>query len=127
MKAGSVGAEFGRWADLVERDLANFRQAHRTLIERGDAARAVAIIDGLAVIGTTRGLAELADWCDATVAMVDQRGDGLELAALCCRGPVLVVAEPGRGDLRRRRANGHGGWGARAQPGGGEVRGASNP
>ena len=51
VKAGSVGAEFGRWADLVERELANFREAHRLLIDNGDADRAVAIVDGLAIIG----------------------------------------------------------------------------
>ena len=47
VKGGSIGADFGRWADLVERDLANFRQAHRLLIDLGDTQRAVAIVDGL--------------------------------------------------------------------------------
>ena len=82
VKAGSVGAEFGRWADLVERELANFREAHRLLIAIGDADRAVAIVDGLAIIGYSRCLMELADWCDATVNMVKGRGDPLELAAV---------------------------------------------
>ena len=82
VKAGSVGAEFGRWADLVERELANFREAHRLLIDNDDADRAVAIVDGLAIIGAERCLMELADWCDATVNMVEGRSDRLELAAV---------------------------------------------
>ena len=36
---GIVGPRFGYWADLVERDLANFRQAHRWAIEIGDIER----------------------------------------------------------------------------------------
>ncbi len=80
--AGSVGPNFGRWADLVEREFANFRQAHRWAIETGDIERAIAIVDGFAVVGQERGLMELADWCDATVAMVEGRNDYLEVAAL---------------------------------------------
>jgi len=80
--AGSVGANFGSWADIAERDLANFRQAHRWAIEAGDHEQAVRIVDGLAVVGHERGLLELADWCDATVAMVDGRNDRYEVAAL---------------------------------------------
>jgi predicted ATPase/class 3 adenylate cyclase len=80
--AGSVGSRFGFWADLVERELANFRQAHRWAIEAGDVDRAVAIVDGLAVVGLERGLMELADWCDATVSMAAGRDDHLEVAAL---------------------------------------------
>ena len=79
---GSIGSRFGFWADLVERELANFRQAHRWAIENGDIERAVDIVDGLAVVGTERGLMELADWCDATVAMAAGRDDNLEVAAL---------------------------------------------
>ena len=79
---GSVGSRFGFWADLVERDLANFRQAHRWAIETADIERAVGIVDGLAVVGQERGLMELADWCDATVAMTAGRDDHLEVAAL---------------------------------------------
>jgi predicted ATPase/DNA-binding SARP family transcriptional activator len=82
VKVGSVGAAFGRWADLVERELANFREAHRLLIDNGDADRAVAIVDGLAIIGAQRCLMELADWCDATVKLVEGRSDPLELAAV---------------------------------------------
>ena len=80
--AGSVGSRFGFWADLVERELANFRQAHRWAIEAPDIERAVGIVDGLAVVGLERGLMELADWCDATVAMAAGRDDHLEVAAL---------------------------------------------
>jgi predicted ATPase len=80
--AGSVGPRFGLWADVVERDLANFRQAHRWAIEAADIERAVGIVDGLAVVGLERGLMELADWCDATVAMAAGRGDHLEVAAV---------------------------------------------
>jgi predicted ATPase len=87
VKVGSVGPEFGRWADLVERDLPNFRQAHRLLIEAGDAEGAVAIVDGLSVVGSERGLMELADWCDATVGLVRGRNDALELAALAAAAP----------------------------------------
>ena len=79
---GIVGPRFGYWADLVERDLANFRQAHRWAIEVGDIERAVGIVDGLAVVGHERGLMEVADWCDATVAMVEGRNDHLEVVAL---------------------------------------------
>jgi predicted ATPase/class 3 adenylate cyclase len=80
--AGSVGPRFGFWADLVERDLANFRQAHRWAIEAADIERAVGIVVGLAVVGLERGLMELADWCDATVAIAAGRNDHLEVAAL---------------------------------------------
>ena len=80
--AGSVASSFGYWADLVERDLANFRQAHRWAIETGDIERAVGIVDGLAVVGHERGLMELADWCDATVAMVEGHNDRHEVVAL---------------------------------------------
>jgi predicted ATPase/class 3 adenylate cyclase len=80
--AGIVGPRFGYWADLVERDLANFRQAHRWAIEGGDIERAVGIIDGLAVVGRERGLMELSDWCDATVDVVEGRNDRLEVSAL---------------------------------------------
>jgi predicted ATPase len=80
--AGSVGPGFGYWADLVERELANFRQAHRWAIEAGDIARAVGIVGGLAVVADERGLMELADWCDATVAMAEGRNDHYEVAAL---------------------------------------------
>ncbi len=79
---GIVGPRFGYWADLVERDLANFRQAHRWAIEAGDIERAVGIIDGLAVVGNEQGLMEMADWCDATVAMVEGHNDRHEVAAL---------------------------------------------
>ena len=79
--AGSVGSRFGFWADLVERDLANFRLAHRWAIETADIQRAVDIVDGLSVVGLERGLMELADWCDATVAMASGRDDHLEVAA----------------------------------------------
>jgi predicted ATPase/class 3 adenylate cyclase len=80
--AGSVGPSVGRWADLVEREFANFRQAHRWAIETGDIERAVGIVDGLAVVGHERGLMELADWCDATVAMVEGHNDRHEVVAL---------------------------------------------
>ena len=60
----------------------NFRQAHRLLVDDSDAAGAVAIVEGLSVVGFERGLMELADWCDATVAMVTGRNDALELAAV---------------------------------------------
>jgi predicted ATPase/DNA-binding SARP family transcriptional activator len=82
VKAGSTGRHFGRWADLVDRDLANFRQAHRLLVDHGDPEHAVAIVDGLATIGAERCVMELADWCDATVKLVEGRGDPLELAAV---------------------------------------------
>ena len=42
----------------------------------------MAIVDGLAIIGAERCLMELADWCDATVNMVEGRSDPLELAAV---------------------------------------------
>jgi predicted ATPase/class 3 adenylate cyclase len=80
--AGSVGSRFGFWADLVERELANFRQAHRWAIDAADIELAVEIVDGLAVVGQERGLMELADWCDATVEMAAGRDDPLEVAAL---------------------------------------------
>lgn len=80
--AGSVGAAFGVWADVVETELANFRRAHRSAIEAADAEQAVRIVDGLAVVGHERGLLELADWCDATVTMVEGRNDRHEVAAL---------------------------------------------
>jgi predicted ATPase len=82
VKAGSTGPKFGRWADLVERDLPNFRQAHRLMVDEGDAPGAVAIVDGLSIVGSERGLMELADWCDATVHLVTGRDDALELSAL---------------------------------------------
>ena len=86
--AGSVGPSFGRWADVAERELANFRQAHRWAIETGDVERAVGIVDGLAVVGFERGLMELADWCDATVRMVHGRNDHHEVAALAAAAPL---------------------------------------
>jgi predicted ATPase/class 3 adenylate cyclase len=85
--AGGVGSRFGYWADLVERELPNFRQAHRWAIEAGDIERAVGIVDGLAVVGHERGLMELADWCDTTVAMVEGRNDRYEVAALAAAVP----------------------------------------
>ena len=80
--AGSVGATFGLWADVVETELANFRLAHRWAIETASPEQAVQIVDGLAVVGHERGLLELADWCDATVAIVNGRHDRQEVAAL---------------------------------------------
>ena len=82
VKAGSIGPDFGRWADLAEADLANFREAHRLLVEARDTERAVAIVDGLSVVAAERGLIEIVDWCDATVALAESRGDRLEVAAL---------------------------------------------
>jgi predicted ATPase/DNA-binding SARP family transcriptional activator len=82
VKAATVGAGFSHWADLVERELANFRQAHRLRVDQGDADRAVAIVDGLAGIGAERCVMELADWCDVTVELVAGRSDEIELAAL---------------------------------------------
>ena len=82
VKRGSTGADFKYWADVVERDLANFRQAHRRFLDLRDAAGAIDIIDGLAVVATERGLMELADWCDATTSLTDGRGDVLEVIAL---------------------------------------------
>ncbi|HMK12770.1 MAG TPA: hypothetical protein VK461_14355, partial [Acidimicrobiales bacterium] len=87
VKAGAVGPEFGRWADIVERDLANFREAHRLLLDLGDVEAAVAIVDGLALVGAQRGLMEMADWCDLTVAITEGRGDRLEVAALAAAAP----------------------------------------
>jgi predicted ATPase len=87
VKIGSAGAEFGRWADLVERDLPNFRLAHRLLIDAGELAGAVAIVDGLRLVGFERALMELADWCDTTVERVRGRNDHLELAALAAATP----------------------------------------
>ena len=104
--AGSVGPRFGYWADLVERDLANFRQAHRWAIEAGDIERAVGIVDGLAVVGHERGLMELADWCDATVAMAAGRDDHLEVAALAAAAPFWYLQTRGQRDHRRRRPHG---------------------
>ncbi len=80
--AGSVSATFGLWADVVETELANFRLAHRWAIETASPEQAVQIVDGLAVVGHERGLLELADWCDATVAIVNGRHDRQEVAAL---------------------------------------------
>ena len=88
MGAGSVGSSFGRWADVAERELANFRHAHRWAIETGDVERAVGIVDGLAVVGEERGLMELADWCDTTVTMVRGRNDRHEVAALAAAAPL---------------------------------------
>ena len=82
VKAATVGAGFGHWADLVERELANFRQAHRLRVDQGDANGAIAIVDGLAGIGAERCVMELADWCDVTVELVAGRSDEIELAAL---------------------------------------------
>ena len=39
------------------------------------------------MVGHERGLMELADWCDATVAMVEGRKDHLEVAALAAAVP----------------------------------------
>ena len=98
---GSVGPRFGYWADLVEHELANFRQAHRWAIEASDIERAVGIVDGLSRVGLERGLMELADWCDATVAMAAGRDDHLEVAALAAatgfwylqtRGSEIIAA-----------------------------------
>jgi predicted ATPase/class 3 adenylate cyclase len=85
--SGSIGPRFGYWADVVERDLANFRQAHRWAIDADDVERAVGIVDGLAVVSEERGLMELAEWCDATVALVDGRRDRYEVAALAAAAP----------------------------------------
>jgi predicted ATPase len=86
--AGSVGSSFGRWADVAERELANFRHAHRWALETGDIERAVGIVDGLAVVAQERGLMELADWCDATVTMVHGRNDHYEVAAVAAAAPL---------------------------------------
>jgi predicted ATPase/class 3 adenylate cyclase len=87
---GSMGPDFGRWADLVERDLANFREAHRLHIEAGDADGALAIVEGLNVVGFHRGLMELADWCDATLAMVRGGDPRLEVAASAAAAPFWL-------------------------------------
>jgi predicted ATPase/class 3 adenylate cyclase len=84
---GSIGPRFGYWADLMERELANFRQAHRWAIEAGDIERAVGTVDGLAVVGQERGVMELADWSDSTVAVVEGRNDRHEVAALAAAVP----------------------------------------
>ena len=91
VKIGSTGADFGRWADLVERELPNFRQAHQLLIAEREVAGAVAIVDGLRIVGFERGLVELADWCDTTVAMVEGRNDRFELAAMAAATPFWFL------------------------------------
>ncbi len=84
---GAEGPDFGRWADLVERDFPNFRQAHRHLCDAGDAEAAVAILGGLSLVCRERGIMELADWCDATIPLVRGRHDDVEMALLsaACR------------------------------------------
>jgi predicted ATPase/DNA-binding SARP family transcriptional activator len=82
IKTATLGATFRESADLVELDLANFRQAHRLFVANEDLDRAVAIIDGLAGIGAERCVMEIADWCDAAADLVIGHNDEIELAAL---------------------------------------------
>ena len=126
VKAGAVGPDFGRWADLVERDLANFRQAHQLLLDLGDTAGVVAIVDGLAVVGDrTR--------TDGARRLVrrhrEDRRTTRRPPRTCrpgSRGAFLVAPESGRPDRRGRHPHGISGWRSRAPPGIGELRDASD-
>ena len=91
----------GHWADLVERDLANFRQAHRL----GDRGRLTsngrwASSTVSAVVGQERGLMELADWCDATVRDGRQPDNHLEVAALAAAAGFWLFADQSQRDQR---------------------------
>ena len=79
---GLEGPDFGLWADVADRELANLRAAHRWAIRSGRAEVAVGIVGGLCQYMHQRVMTEICEWNDATVAMTRGQGPELEAAAL---------------------------------------------
>ena len=66
---GLDGAEEGRWAARVDRDLDNFRAAHGSAVRAGDLAVAARLVATLREYSFRRVRYEIASWGEATMQM----------------------------------------------------------
>ncbi len=68
-EAGLDSADEAAWSVALERDFANFRAAHRTAIERGDATNALGLVASLREFAFRRINYEITSWADASVEL----------------------------------------------------------
>ena len=80
--ANADGPAFADWADALQRELSNLRQAHRRFVDIGDGDAAVDIVSGVRMVARERAIMEVADWCDEAVRLVAGRDDAVETRAL---------------------------------------------
>ncbi len=88
---GAVGldtADEATWSEQLDRDYDNFRAAHRTAIQRGDADRALELVAALREFAFRRISYEIIGWADASAALtgVDHHPDLPTVVAVSAYG-----------------------------------------
>lgn len=77
-EAGLDSSDEAAWSTALDRDLANFRVAHRTAIERCDATSALSLVASLREFAFRRVNYEITSWADTSVDLADAH-DGSDL------------------------------------------------
>lgn len=94
--AGLDGPDEAAWSVALDRDFANFRVAHRTAVERGDAASALGLVASLREFAFRRINYEITAWADVSVELAGA-GEAPDFAT------VIAVSAYGRfvrGDMQ---------------------------